>query len=109
VGEIIDFPGTGDDGIRKALDYFRKTYAKAGLSPEEVNLAMEEFEPIVRDLLVRKEFEFNLNGPFDSEQIKFIEQSHDDAMQSAIKYFSKNIWLALCNIGGLIGRNVQNT
>ena len=109
MGDVIDFPGTGENGVKKALDYFRKTYAKAGLSSEEVNLAMEEFEPIVRQFLVHKEFEFNLSGPFDPEQIKLIEQSHNEAMQSAIKYFSKNMWLALCNIGGLIGRDVQNT
>ncbi|MBB3062835.1 hypothetical protein [Microbulbifer rhizosphaerae] len=109
MGDVIDFPGHGEQGIRKALDYFRVAYAKAGLSPEEINLAMEEFEPIVRQFLVRKEFEFNLNGQFSPEQVEGIKRAHNEVMGSAISYFSQNIWLALCNIGGLIGRNVQNT
>jgi hypothetical protein len=109
MGEIIDFPGNGEKGIQKALEYFRKTYKKAGLSEKEIELAMEEFEPIVRQFLVRKEFEFNLSGTFDQEQIGLIKSFHNEAMQGAIKYFGEQIWLALCNIGGLIGRNVQNT
>lgn len=109
MGDVVDFPGNGEQGIQKALEYFRNTYKKAGLSENEIELAMEEFEPIVRQLLVRKEFEFNLSGTFDQEQIELIKSSHNDAMQGAIKYFGEQIWLALCNIGGLIGRSVQNT
>lgn len=107
MAEVIDFPGNGEEGIQKALEYFRKTYEKAGLSEKEIELAMEEFEPIVKQFLVRKEFEFNLSGIFDQEQVELIKKSHNEAMQGAIKYFGGQIWLALCNIGGLVGRDVK--
>lgn len=109
MGDVIQFPGHGESGIQKALDYFREIYKKAGLDSEEIELAIEEFEPIVRQFLVGKEFELNLTGSFDETQIELITQSHNETMQGAISYFGENIWLALCHIGGLIGRDVQDT
>ncbi len=106
MGEVIDFPGSGEKGVKMAINYFRKTYSSAGLTESEIETAMKELEPIIRQFLVRKVFEFSLNGPFDQEQIDVIEKSHNEAMQNAIRYFDEQIWIALCIIGGLIGRDV---
>jgi hypothetical protein len=107
VGEIIAFPGHSDIGVKKALAYFRESYAEAGLSNDEIDIAMIELEPIVRQFLVRKEFAFNLPGDFNEEQKKYIADTHNQCMQSAISYFSETLWLALCNIAGLIGRGAH--
>lgn len=108
MGEVIDFPGHGEVGVRKALDYFKSTYAKAGLTENQINTAMTELEPIVRSFLIRKEFEFNLSGHFTEDQVALILEAHNLTMNSAIRHFSQSLWLALCNIAWLIGRGAQN-
>lgn len=108
MGDVIEFPGNGEIGIRKGLAYFESTYRKAGLNEKQISAAMAELDPIVRSFLVRKEFEFNLSGGFTEEQIVEITDSHNLAMRSAIHYFGEQIWLALCNIAGLIGREAKN-
>lgn len=109
MGDIIDFPCNGESDIKKALAYFRDTYAIAGLSESEIELAINQFEPILRQFIIRKEFELNLNHSFDQEQFELFKSAHNETMQNAIKYFSSQLWLALCNIAGLIGRDVQNS
>lgn len=108
MGEVIDFPGHGDIGIKKALAYFEGVYRKAGLTAPEISAALLELDPIVREFLVRREFVFNLDGPFTDEQVQLITRAHNDIMQDAINYFSGQVWLALCNIAGLIGRDVHD-
>lgn len=107
MGEVIEFPGHGESGINKALAYFTSVYRKAGLTDPEISAAVLELEPIIREFLVRREFVFELNGSFTEIQVQLISDAHNEAMQAAIKYFSERIWLALCNIAGLIGRGVQ--
>lgn len=108
MGDVIEFPGNGDINIQKALRYFESTYRKAGLNERQIAVSMEELEPIVRSFLVKKEFEFNLSGQFNEDQISAVTTAHNLAMKSAIQYFGGQLWLALCNIAGLIGREVNN-
>lgn len=108
MGEVIEFPGHGEAGIRKALDYFKNVYRKAGLNNSEIEAAMTELEPIVRRFLVRREFVFEFNGAFTDDQIKAVSDAHNAAIRDATDYFGEQIWLALCHIGGLIGRSTQN-
>lgn len=108
MGDVIEFPGNGEIGIQKALRYFESTYRKAGLNDRQIAISMEELEPIVRSFLVKKEFEFNLSDQFDAEQISVVTTAHNLAMHSAIKYFCGQLWLALCNIAGLIGREASH-
>jgi hypothetical protein len=108
MGKVIKFPGHGEAGIKKALKYFNDVYKKAGLSAEEIETAMAELEPIVHRFLVRREFVFELSGSFTDEQIQAVSDAHNAAMHDAISYFGEQMWLALCHIGGLIGRNAQN-
>ncbi|MGB7933934.1 MAG: hypothetical protein WCH04_17250 [Gammaproteobacteria bacterium] len=89
MGEVIDFPGRGADGINRALQHFKAVYSKAGLSEKEIHLAMEELEPIVKELLTIKEFEFNLSGSFTAEQIELIKSAHNEAMQMLLKTTTK--------------------
>lgn len=110
MGEVIDFPGTGDIAIRKALDYFRTTYRKAGLTEDEITAAMDELEPIVRKLLVNHAFEMTFAPGIclTEAQVQGIKGAHDECMRGAIKYFGQQMWLSLCIIAGLIGRNTES-
>jgi hypothetical protein len=108
MGDVIEFPGHGEAAIRNALSYFRTTYATAGLNENQTNAAMVELEPIVRSFLIRNEFEFSLHGNFTEDQISSISDAHNFAMQSAIKYFSSQLWLALCHIAGIIGQKFND-
>lgn len=109
MGDVINFPGNNEVGIIKALKYFKSTYFKVGLSSTQIKIALAKLEPILREFLVTQEFELNLNGnSFTKEQVALITDAHNETMQSALKYFSERIWLALCNIAGLIGREAQN-
>lgn len=109
MGDVINFPGHNEAGIIKALKYFESTYTDAGLNRKQIEAAMAELEPIVRELLVKQEFEFDLkNQKFTEEQVALITDAHNDTMQSALKYFSQRIWFAICNIAGLIGREAKN-
>ena len=105
MGEVVEFPGRGEAAIRKALAHFKNLYQEAGLDDTEVSLAMAEFEPIIRSFLERREFKFNLKGNYTEEQVQAISAVHNAAMKDAIDYFNKQMWFALCNIGGLIGRS----
>jgi len=104
MAQIIDFPGHGEAGINKALRYFRDAYRKAGLTDEQISAVMQELEPFVRDALVRREFEFNLSGNFTEDQVQAVTDAHNACMKDAIGYFSRTLWLSLCQIAGLIGR-----
>jgi len=108
MGKVIEFPGHGEAGIKMALRYFRETYKKAGLSESEISVAMLELEPLIRQFLVRKEFEFDLHGEFTETQVQLISNAHNECIQEAIKYFSNSLWFALCSIAGLIGRGTLN-
>ena len=92
MGEVIQFPGHGEAGVKKALAYIRMAYTEAGMSEPQIQAAMSEFEPTLRSFLIRREFEFILHGNFDDAQITAI---------------SDQIWLALCHIAALIGRNAR--
>ena len=108
MGDVIEFPGNGEIGTQKALRYFESTYRKAGLDEHQIAISMAELEPIVRSFLVKKEFEFNLSGQLNADQISAATTAHNLAMNSAIQYFGGQLWLALCNIAGLIGREASS-
>ena len=108
MGDIIEFPGHGDDVINHALQNLKETYIKAGLNENVISTAMKELEPIVREFLVRKEFEFNISGSFTQEQVEIIKAAHNKSMQNAIEQYNKDMGLALCYIAGLIGRSAKN-
>lgn len=107
MGDVINFPGLGEVAVRQALEYFRQTYTKAGLSVDQTAAAMEELEPVVRSFLVWREFEFTLPASFTEDEVIVITEAHNKAMREAIQYFSGTLWSALCNIAGLIGRSAQ--
>lgn len=108
MADVIKFPGTGEAGIEKALTYFKSAYRRVGLNEHQIADSMKLLDPIVRSLLVKKEFEFNLSGQFNEDQISAISDAHNLTMNSAIQYFGEQLWLALCNIAGLIGSEASN-
>lgn len=109
MSNVIEFPGSKKDTFDKAIEYFRNAYEKAGLTPAQVSAAITELEPVVRESFPRKEFAFNLPGDlgFTQDQINAISDEHNKCMQEAISYFGEQMWLSLCRLAGIIGRNVQ--
>lgn len=109
MSNIIEFPGGKKDTFDKAIEFFRVAYEKAGLSPDQISIATQELEPIVRESFPRKEFAFSLSSDldFNNDQIEAITQEHNRCIQEAISYFGDQMWLSLCKVAGIIGRNVQ--
>lgn len=109
MSNVIEFPGVKKDNFDQAVEYFESVYLKAGLSPTQVTLAIQELEPFVREPFPRKEFAFSLSDDLGltEEQVKAITNEHNRCIQDAISYFGEQMWLSLCNLAGVIGRNVQ--
>ena len=108
MGEVINFPGHGEAGIRKALAYIRNAYIKAGLNESQISRALEEVEPIVRSFWVHKEFEFNLSGHFTPEQVEAVTTAHNAAAKEMMRYFMEQLWLSICHTAGYIGDKAKN-
>lgn len=109
MSNVIEFPGRKKDTFDQALEYFKSAYSKAGLTPDQVSLAIRELEPFLRESFPRREFAFNLSGElgFTESQVKAITEEHKRCMQEAFSYFGEQMWLSLCKLAGVIGRNVQ--
>jgi len=109
MSNIIEFPGGTKDTFDEAIEYFRIVYEKAGLSPDQISIAIQELEPIVRESFPRKEFVFSLSSDLglNNYQIEAITQEHNRCIQEASSYFGEQVWLSLCKVAGIIGRNVQ--
>lgn len=108
MGEVINFPGLDEAGIKKALAHIRNAYIKADLNESQISRALKEIEPIVRSFLVRKEFEFYLSGRFTPEQVEAVKSAHNAAAKEMMRYFTEQLWLSICQTADYIGDKAKN-
>jgi uncharacterized membrane protein len=109
--ELLEKKEAPERDIRQALIYFQTGFQKGGLSLHEVYAAMNEFEPLLRQLVRSHKTEFQLPDKLGltPAQIAAIRKAHLDHMQEVVLHYRKNIWQALKIIAGLIGRQNYNS
>ncbi|MCO7223166.1 hypothetical protein [Pleionea sp. CnH1-48] len=107
MGEVIEFPKGKKSTYGDAVEYFQEAYQKAGLSDEQIVSAMQELEPFIIDTFPQKDFTFSLPADlnFNEQQIEAIALEHNRSMSEAIGYFGEQMWISLCRIAEIIGRN----
>lgn len=110
MSNIIEFPQDIKDPIDQMVEHFKLIYEKDGLTPPQISNAIEELEPIIREILPPMEFTFDLSEiPNLSEmQLASIFQEHKKCMEVVVTYYWDQLWTSLCATAKFIGRHAQN-
>lgn len=109
--DILEKKETPERDIRQALIYFQQGYLKGGLTPGEVYAAMEEFEPVLRDLIQPHPGDFVIPDKLGltPTQVAAIRKAHADYQRESVLHYRQKIWKGLKIIAGLIGRQNYNS
>lgn len=110
MSNIIEFPKDRKDPIDQIVEYFKLIYEIDGLTSPQITNAIEELEPIIREILPPMEFTFDLSGILNLSEIQLasIFQEHKKCMEVVITYYWDQLWISLCATAKFIGRNAQN-
>lgn len=109
--ELLEKQESAERDIRQALVYFQSGFQKGGLSLQEIYAAMDEFEPILRQLIRPHQTRFQIPDRLGltPAQAAAVRKAHEECMQSTVLHYRKNIWQGLKIIAGLIGRQNYNS
>ena len=101
----------GSDFIKEALQTVAKIYKKAGLSDNDIEKAIHEFEPYLESFKKPCKSEMTLpsNLGLSPEQIAGIVKAHTDCVQEIFSHYSHALGMSLCEIAGLIGSKYSNS
>ncbi len=109
--EILEKMDAQERDIRQALVFFQTGFQKGGLTLAEVYAAMNEFEPVLRQLIKPHTGEFQLPERLglSAYQVAAIRKAHAEYLQGVVLHYRRNIWHALKIIAKLLGRHNYNS
>lgn len=97
--------------IRQALIHFQRAFMQAGLSPREVYAAMDEFEPVLRELVVPydKRPQVPARLGLSPTQASAVQRAQSEFVADMELHYRRQVWKSLKVIAGLIGRQNFNS
>jgi hypothetical protein len=96
--------------LHRGPPFSTPSYDGSRLSDEAASLALEEFEPILRDFI--RPYKSELSLPLDigltPDQIAAIKEAHSECVQEIFQHYGHEMGMALATLAGVIGSKYRD-